>query len=318
MPRKLIIDTDCGVDDAFAIMLSLHSSSQVEVVGVTCANGNATLSDVLKNVSRVLTASKSDVPFFSGARQPLVGSHELPRWPGHGADGLGDTDIAPDENKKPEKENAANAIVRLVNQSPGEVSIMLLGPMTNLALALQLDENVAKNLDEVVFMGGTVGGKGNASRAAEFNFLCDPESAHIVLDEITTAAVMVSWELTVENGLSWEWYDQNVKNGTSPLAQFGRKITKVYEDLVRHDKDGMELGSFVICDVIAAAVFVDPSIIKATTSKHGSVELSGKMSRGHLVIDWYDRDDTVGGLNLKIVDSIDHAKFEKMLTDMLK
>ncbi|VDI65702.1 uridine nucleosidase [Mytilus galloprovincialis] len=156
---KMIIDVDTGVDDASAIMLAL-SRPEVEVVAITCVNGNVAIDDVCRNTLRVLkVCNRLDIPVYKGAEKSILGEGERASHY-HGNDGLGDA-----QNHEPvditmiKMEHAVNALLRLVNENPGEITLVALAPLTNIALALRLDPDFGSKLKEVFIMGGNIEGK---------------------------------------------------------------------------------------------------------------------------------------------------------------
>ncbi|XP_029315059.1 probable uridine nucleosidase 1 isoform X1 [Cottoperca gobio] len=154
MSKKLLFDADCGVDDAQAIMLAL-AAPNVELLGITCVHGNTTVENVCKNTLRVLQAcNKLQIPVFKGAAKPILGN-SISVGDFHGEDGLGD---APDPNAPGldllQKEGAVSAIIRIVNENPGEVSLVATAPLTNLALAVRMDPSLPSKLRGLYIMGG--------------------------------------------------------------------------------------------------------------------------------------------------------------------
>ncbi len=177
--QKLIIDTDAGVDDAIAIMMALtHPRS--EVIALTTVNGNVGVDKVNRNVAHILELFGSDQPFFAGCSRPLV-AEAMDSSEVHGSDGLGGvTDKLPESGRKPGEIPASLALIELVREHAGEITLLCLGPLTNLALAVRLNPGIVERISKLVLMGGAVSGQGNASPAAEFNILADPEAAAIV------------------------------------------------------------------------------------------------------------------------------------------
>ncbi|CAI5638137.1 unnamed protein product [Oreochromis niloticus] len=201
--KKLIIDVDAGVDDAIGIMMAL-STPDVEVLGITCCYGNTSVENVLKNVLRVLkVCDRLDIPVYRGCSKPLV-EHENHADNFFGTDGFGDVPDphAPSLDLVQEKK-AKQAIIDLVNANPEEVILVATAPLMNLAAAVQLDPSLPKKLKAVYIMGGTTESKGNVTICGEFNFVCDPEAAYIVLDRYTCPTYIASWEFTCRNSLPW-------------------------------------------------------------------------------------------------------------------
>ncbi len=178
-PRKIIIDTDPGIDDAMAIFYAL-SSPELDVVALTTIFGNATTETTTYNALALLAlAGRSDIPVARGADVPLVASYGGPVDFVHGADGQGNAGIAASPTPAVAG-SAAELIVRTVMAAPGEVTLVPVGPLTNIALALRLEPKLAENLREIVLMGGNAFCPGNVNPSGEANIHNDPEAADIV------------------------------------------------------------------------------------------------------------------------------------------
>ncbi|XP_039864626.1 inosine-uridine preferring nucleoside hydrolase-like isoform X1 [Simochromis diagramma] len=205
--KKLIIDVDAGVDDAIAIMMAL-STPDVEVLGITCCYGNTSVENVLRNVLRVLkVCDRLDIPVYRGCSKPLV-DHENHADNFFGSDGFGDV---PDPHAPSldlvQQKKAKQAIIDLVNANDKEVILISTAPLMNLAVAVQLDPSLPKKLKALYIMGGTIEARGNITICGEFNFVCDPEAAYIVLDRYTCPTYIATWEFTCRNSLPWSFCD---------------------------------------------------------------------------------------------------------------
>uniref|UniRef100_A0A8D0KNK3 Inosine/uridine-preferring nucleoside hydrolase domain-containing protein n=1 Tax=Salvator merianae TaxID=96440 RepID=A0A8D0KNK3_SALMN len=292
MKKILLIDVDCGVDDAQAIMMAIASPS-VEIVGITCCYGNSLLENTCRNVLRVLhVCDKLEIPVYPGASAPILGGPVSGAFY-HGKDGLGDV---PDPGAPGldllQKEHAVLAILRIANERPGQVSLVAIGPLTNLALAVRMDPELPKKLKSVFIMGGNTESRGNTTVCGEFNFVCDPEAAYIVLNEYTCPTYIATWEFTCSCPLTWEfyheWVDQNTKK-----ARFMKKISAhslEFSQTLGRDLIGEEWRSgFVSCDSYAMAAATDENFITEVKVVGVSVELQGSLTRGMMVVDWTDK-----------------------------
>jgi purine nucleosidase len=178
-PRRIIIDTDPGIDDAMAIFYAL-SSPELDVVGLTTIFGNAETETTTYNALALLAlAGRSDIPVARGADAPLVATYGGAVDFVHGADGQGNAGITPSTTPAVD-ESAAEFIVRTVMAAPGEITLVPVGPLTNIALAMRLEPMLAENLREIVLMGGNAFCPGNVNPSAEANIHNDPEAADIV------------------------------------------------------------------------------------------------------------------------------------------
>ena len=272
---RLLIDTDAGVDDAQAIMLALaHPGVQVEAITTVC--GNVDVDKVVANVFTTLDVMNARVPVYRGASEPLVAEWSAEAW--HGEDGLGNYQPRPLTERKIEAEHAALALIRLANAYPGELTLVTLAPMTNLALAIRLDPTFPSKIKEFIFMGGAHSAIGNtANVTAEWNIYCDPEAAYITLKAFPQAR-MVSWEATLEHPLNWEQYDEIAAIPTRAGAFF--KATGLLTSTAEHRSH-----PYLIPDPLAMAVALEPSIIRKSAPHYITVELGGTHSRGQTVID---------------------------------
>ena len=178
-PRRILVDTDPGIDDAMAIFYAL-ASPELEVVGLTTIFGNAHTDLCTANALRLLDiAGRPDIPVAAGAARPLAMDYRGPVAFVHGDDGQGNVDL-PASSRSALDVSAAQFIIDTVTASPGEITVVLLGPFTNMALAMLLRPDLTRMVSEIVVMGGAAFTSGNASPAAEANILNDPEAADIV------------------------------------------------------------------------------------------------------------------------------------------
>lgn len=280
---RLVIDTDPGVDDAHAIMLAFaHPRTRVEAITVVA--GNVGLERTLANactILDVLNLPPKQPPVFAGCGRPLLGPHV--RATSHGADGLGNSHHPP-SMRLVEAEHAALAIVRLADESPGELTLVAIGPLTNLALALSLDTGLPRKYKRLVVMGGAVRATGNMnSPSTEFNVFSDPEAAAIVLEHWPGVSLL-PWETTMRYLVSIERVNE-LMSGTGPRAQFFRRITEQQPRLVFEQ---FGLSGIFAADPLAMAVAVEPEIVTRSERHRVTVELNGRHTRGQTTVDWFD------------------------------
>lgn len=285
--RRVLIDADMGVDDAVALMIALKAP-EVRVEAVTTVYGNIDVGTASRNASFILSKFEEQphCALYQGATSPLLTTKVPEQWPGHGANGLGgmELDVSDEELlKRLSKEHAVTALIRLAAASPGELDLIALGPLTNIALALQLDPSFITHLRSMSIMGGTHSAKGNVTKTAEFNFHCDPEAAAIVLaacEEASTPALVVPWETTDECGLEWHDFDR-LFTLPSPTAMLFNRMWFTAATLLRE-----RASRCAICDAYCVLALFHPEIIAASEKLHGSIELHGTLTRGMLVLDW--------------------------------
>ncbi|CAJ1059841.1 inosine-uridine preferring nucleoside hydrolase [Xyrichtys novacula] len=287
--KQVIIDTDCGIDDAQAIMMAL-AAPNIQIVGITCVFGNAVVENVCQNVLRVLSVCEHEgIPVFRGSGGPLVGAGSSPT-DHFGTDGFGDVikDKDTQWEEKIQGEHAVSAMIRLVTENQKQVSLVALGPLTNLALAVRLDPSFPQKLKDLYIMGGNMEGKGNITLCAEFNFVMDPESAYIVLEEFLCTTYIASWEYACRNALTWEFFEEMI-NQDAPAAAFMKKITSkcwAYSKEAMMNKRDVYFGpAFVSYDAYAMSACIDGSLVTEKIECPVRVELQGSMCRGMMVLD---------------------------------
>ncbi|XP_070577644.1 inosine-uridine preferring nucleoside hydrolase-like [Ptychodera flava] len=314
---KVIIDCDAGVDDAQAIMMAL-AYPHIEVLGITCVAGNVSVHQVTLNVLRILKAcgKLGKIPVYKGAESSLVSRKINLATHFHGDDGLGDNpdDNAPDASHLSSK-SAVLALIEEVNAHPGEVSVVAIGPLTNLALAARLDPTFTHNVKEVSLMGGNIAGRGNVTATAEFNFYVDAEAAHVVLNDFHCPVYITSWETTCNFPLKQEWFLKWLEKSTEK-GRFMKRINKTAMEYYTSERGQKECGTqdYVTCDPIAMALVINKKFIQETKKHHVTVELGGEITRGLMVVDWSDRFDKSKEVNTFLLTKFD----QDMLTDMME
>ena len=305
--NRIIIDTDAGVDDAHAILLAFgHKDTKVEAL--TSVSGNVDVEKTTANVLKVLDVVNADVPVYKGCSQPLV---KIPQHASfvHGEDGLGDCGI-PKSKRKAETKHAVHAIIDMANADPGKLSIVAIGPLTNIAVATMLDPDLPSKIKQLTIMGGAVTGKGNDHVTAEFNIAFDPEAARIVFDRWPLVRV-ADWELTVANGLN---KDDLAKLHAiqSPKAEFYKRITA---NTIRVIKEYFHLDMIFTADGLAMAAAIEPAVIAFKETKHLTIELRGNTTHGMTVVDWAGMGG--GTPNAEIIMAIDRKRYFEMIVEGL-
>ncbi len=310
--ERLIIDTDPGVDDAQAILLAAaHPNAKIEAL--MTVGGNVGLEHTTRNALTLVEQIKQDIPVFEGCDGPLVMFQEDAAG-FHGADGLGDCGIVPQKRTKM-AEHASLAHVRLLNESPGAYTLVAIGPLTNIAVALKLDASLPHKVKRFVVMGGAVTAHGNTSNvSAEFNIFADPEAAHVVFEAWANAGQQVEvidWEATLRHSIPEEvlnrWEHLDTDN-----ARFFHKISARSLAFIRKYIGRTEMFG---ADPLALAVAVEPSCVQRAESHYLAVELNGRHSRGQTIVDWHDRMGKPA--NAKIILDVDQDRFNQMMEDGL-
>lgn len=299
----LLIDTDPGVDDALAILMAHRHA---DVVGLTIAAGNVGLAHTMANALKLVETIGASTPVFPGCATPLVHAADDAAFV-HGLDGFGDTGYVP-SMRRAESELAVQAILRLSREHAGELVIVAMAPLTNLALALRLDPELPARVARLVVMGGAVTGRGNTTVSAEFNIGFDPEAAHIVFSAWPQIE-LVDWELTVRHGVGFDTVARWV-GADNPTARFFDAISR------KTRAWSLERGrpKLALADPLAMAVALQPDIATQTQDHHVAIALDG-LARGATVVDWDDRSGARA--NARIVLDMDHARFEALAASAL-
>ena len=284
MKKKLIIDTDPGVDDAMAIQLALNSP-EFEILGLTTVFGNVDIDLTTVNALRLIDlANKPVIPVAKGAAKPLFGEFKGGVPFVHGDDGQGNT-FRPASHLQPIDISAEDFIIQQVLQFPNEVTIATLGPLTNLALALEKNPQIQHLVKEVIIMGGNAFCAGNATPVAEANILCDPEAADMVFGA-AWPMTLIGLDVTHKVFLPMETLEE-ISKGSSPINQHVTASYLFYQDFFR--KANKIEGSF-IHDSSVIAYLLNQNFFK-TISCPIRVETSDCISRGKTWPSLGDSDD---------------------------
>ena len=307
--KKLIIDTDPGVDDAHAILLALaHPGVQVEAI--TTVNGNVGLDLTTANALKILDAAGQDVPVYPGCDRPLINPPVHADFV-HGQDGLGDCGIPPSD-RQPQSEHAVHALIRLAKESPGEYILAAIGPLTNLAVAVRLEPDLPTKFKQLVIMGGAIYSKGNTSTVtAEFNIHTDPEAAHIVFSS-WPMITLLSWETTLAHV-----FDQSVLERFSSLGTTRAKFFHdTNQNILSYIRRRLGQDMLFAPDGLALAAAVEPGIVTKSEKKHVSIELNGSQTRGQTVVDWFGT--TKQPANTEIILEVDQTRFIELMENGLR
>ncbi|TCV96021.1 purine nucleosidase [Luteibacter rhizovicinus] len=302
----LLIDTDPGVDDALAILMA---HAHADVIALSVAAGNVGLDHTVRNARKLVELLDVDTPVFAGCPSPLVRAPDEDAAFVHGADGFGDVGF-PEPAPRAQAEHAALALLRISRERQGEITLVALGPLTNLALAVRLDPTLPQRIKRLVIMGGAVTGHGNTGKIpAEFNIGFDPEAAHVVFEAFPMFE-LVDWEATVRHAFPDDVYQAWSAQGDERARFFHAIFGTAREFNAKHERAG-----FIAADALAMAVAVDPSIVTRAETRHVAIELDGRLTRGATVVDWHGR---LGGTpNARIVLDVDHARFGELIAAAL-
>ncbi len=260
--RPFLIDTDPGVDDALAILMCL-AAPDIQVQALTVLGGNVALADTVRNACVLADHARASNPnhrvkVYAGVGRPLIGAAPDAAFV-HGSDGFGDAKL-PAPTTQAEALHAALAIIEMANQYAGELEILALGPLTNIAIALALDPALPSKVKRLIIMGGAITGKGNITAFAEFNIAVDPESAQSVLTGWPNAE-LVDWEATLQNAptiaQTESWLSSDAANAKLMHA-ISRKTLAFHLSIAEPGLD--QAAAWTWADPLAAFVAINPKL----------------------------------------------------------
>jgi purine nucleosidase len=271
--RQVIIDTDPGTDDAMAILLALNSP-ELQVDAITVVPGNVVAEQGLENALKLVSlADRCDVPVAGGAKHPLNQKlYTAQFW--HGKNGLADIEL-PASKCKADTRFGPNLIIELVHKYPHEITLVPVGPLTNIALAVSKDPSIVKLTKDIVIMGGSITG-GNVNGAAEANIFNDPEAAQIVFT--------AGWKVTMvgsdvgERTLITRNHLEELQATHGPQNDVVTKIAKFYIERSERNRD----SGAAMYDPLAVATVIDPTLV-TLKNMHVDVETKGEFTRGETV-----------------------------------
>lgn len=300
--RKIIIDTDPGHDDVLAILL-LEKSGLFDIKTITTVAGNSTIQNTTNNARYALDLIESTTPIYSGAEKPL--KRELIRADVHGETGLAGAEITKEEELT---KNASQKIIEIVRANPKKVSIVVIGPETNIAEAFMKDPVLPSLIEKIVIMGGAINVPGNKNRVGEFNIFVDPEAADIVF-KADVKKVLVP--LDVCNNIFFTLDDFDRLKGYS-LYEPIKNMMKSY---IQGIKDFEKATGAFMYDPLAAYYLINPGAYK-TTPMDIQIETKSDLTRGMTVADrrkWGEKN-----YNVDVVVSIDKDTFATDFFNILK
>lgn len=274
--RRLLIDTDTGSDDVWAIIEALRATDIVRVEAITVVCGNLPLDLCVKNAMLAVDAAGTYAPpVYRGMEYPLFNSEAFYAPDVHGEDGLGGMNLPPSQ-RPVESKHAVDAIIDLVMANPGQIEIVTCGPLTNLAAALQKEPQLGKNIEKIWILGGSASGIGNMTPNAEFNIYADPEAADIVLRaEMDT--IWVTWDSAVGNTeITSDEVAQLLNSGNSAAifcARCTRTLREYYTNTYSRD-------TFAVIDSLVMTAALFPEIMERVFRANCTIELSQENMRG--------------------------------------
>lgn len=278
--KKIIIDTDCGSDDAMAIAMALNDPNY-EILFMTTVSGNV---DVWQATTNALTtieyAQTYEPPVYVGSEKMLL--RELVfAYETHGGDGMGDIGLVP-KRLKPAKGNAVVELINALRESEdGEISIIALGPLTNIALAIRLDYEAMKKAERIVIMGSAGDGEGNVTPVAEFNIWQDAEAAKIVTESGLDNIIYVGWSACLGDAILNPEEVEKIRAG----SKVGKFAIDCNESLLEMNRERFGGNYLDMADPAAVAAALYPECIKECEKYYCEVDVSNGPSYGNILVD---------------------------------
>lgn len=295
--RKIIIDTDAGIDDAIAIMIALAFEDELEIKGITTLTGNTYVDQVTKNVLRILDYfGRDDIKVYKGASKPLV--HYFERGAKiHGKDGLGEIDL--EYSKRNEEELPAPQAIYKIAKQEGGIDLITLGPLTNLSISLNLYPDLKNYINQIYSMGGAIE-RGNVTRFAEFNFYVDPEAVQSVI-ESKIKMTIVPWDPIIKN----VFFEEELKKVVDNKTHGGKLFFSLINYPISYFEKHLRIRGMSLPDPVAMACYIDEETIKEKRKANLIMELNNITLRGASIIQ--------EGEDLEIITDFYKDRFLKIL-----
>ena len=307
--RSVIVDTDTAGDDSQALLLAALSD-RIEIEGVTICAGNVPFDAEVENAKYTLDLAgvADDVTVYEGARSPLLKDHDFAEYV-HGEGGLGGS-LFPDTGIDSGDRHAADFIVDAAREHPGELTLVCIAPLTNVALALRKEPDLGDLLDSVWVMGGNVNCLGNVTPAAEYNFWVDPDAAKVVLNELDVT--LFDWGLTLRDTTFDSDTLARIDAIDTAYADFYAEITTQVRSF---NRESLGTDTTTQPDSAVVAGLIDPDLIEESHTYHVDVDEREGLTRGYTAVD----EDGVGDGDprTEVVTSLDAAGFRALFVRML-
>ncbi len=280
MPKHIILDTDPGIDDSLAILLAL-ASPEVVLDGISTIHGNASTAQATTNALSILElANASHVPVYRGCELPLV-QPSLLAPETHGGNGLGYAKLSAPQSR-PQVKHGSDYLIESIMSSPNEITLVAIGPLTNIAMAIRKEPRIVQNVKEVFIMGGAIQHTGNTTALAEFNTYVDPHAAHIVFHS-GMPMILTPLDVTYECIFLKEDLDRLLKID-SPIIKFIADATRFYMEF--HD-EYQKIDGCVINDPMTLALTFMPEICDYQNLVV-DVDISTGVGLGNTFADFYN------------------------------
>jgi purine nucleosidase len=308
MPKHIIFDTDPGIDDALAILLAL-ASPELALDGISTIHGNASTAQTTRNALAILElGDASHIPVYKGCDLPLV-KESLLSPETHGNTGLGYAQL-PDPQTKPKSKHGSDFLIESIMSKPGEITLVAIGPLTNVALALRKEPRIVENVKEVIVMGGAIQHAGNTTALAEFNTYVDPHATHVVFHSgmpITLTPLDVTYQcIFTADDLN------RLLKIDSPITKFIADSTRFYMEF--HD-EYQSIDGCVINDPMTLALAFMPEICDYQ-ELYVDVDISTGVGLGNTFADFYNYDKKPA--NMKVAMGVRPRMFMELFLERME
>lgn len=314
--KKIIIDTDPGIDDAMAIFLALQSP-EVDVIGLTTIYGNVHTKLATTNALHLLeVAGREDIPVAEGSHTSIkkVPKLRIAEF-AHGPDGLGDTNIVPPKGK-PIPQSASDFLIGKANEFPGEVTVVALGPLTNIALAIESNPDFPQKIGQIIILGGAFSVNGNVNPATEANIFGDPEAADIVF---TCGADIIAVGINVTHQVVMT--DKDVEDLASSSGKLAKYVCNILKFYLRYHLEAYNICGAYLHDPAVMFAAIDPSLM---TYEKGVVRVQADgIFRGLTIFDnmkkrWGEVTEWSNKPSVKVAVSVDGDRIMQLLKERFK
>lgn len=272
MMKKIIIDVDPGIDDALALLYAIKSN-KFDIKAITTLCGNSSLLNTTSNAKYILDLLNSSIPIYSGSEKPLARKLYIGKV--HGDEGLGG--IKSKKDPKLLNGMAVNKIIEIIKNNPNEITLIAIGPLTNIAKVIRKDKKTMNLLKEFVIMGGAINTYGNVNRVAEFNFFADPEAASIVINSglnINLVPLNATRKLVLTEKILKAF----------PKTKLFNIIQKVVKPYLEYYSKNVNIKGCILHDPLTVGIVLNPS--KSKTEKFDiQIETKGELTQGMCVVE---------------------------------
>ncbi|WP_407271729.1 nucleoside hydrolase [Radiobacillus sp. PE A8.2] len=311
--RKVIIDTDTAGDDTIAILTALH---YFDVQGIMITGGNVDFGQQVENaLYTVQVAGKGgQIPVYKGYQAPILQlgtDKHLTVEDVHGSDGMGGANF-PKAEQRAETMHAVDFLIDAVHANPGEIELLAIAPLTNIAMAIKKDPSIVPEIKHLHIMGGTNNDLGNITPAAEYNFYVDPEAARIVLNA-GIPTTMVGWEMCTRYSIMEDRDHEDIEQLHTAGSAFFVAVNKVVKQF---NKAVHKINGTTHPDTLLMAVAANPTLMEKSGNYYVDVETKGEFTRGYSVVDINGRLQKPA--NVTVCEQINKPTFKEMLLEVLR